>query len=124
MLALFFHVMLFNLTVSYMSIRGEVVVRSSYTDNDHTTSYTITCADQSVLRLDFTCRQIKHVVRYLKWGFLNTVKYIYVVEVVKTVEGKQIGTSQGFYPHIGFKFLHTTKQPHRCAINAMIDCFR
>lgn len=124
MLALFFHVMLLSLTVSYLSLRGEVVVRSSYTNNDHTASYTITCADQSVLHLDFTCRQIKHVVRYLKWGFLNTVKYIYVVEVVKTVEGQQIGMSKGYYPHIGFKFLHMTKQPHRYAINAMIDCFR
>ena len=124
MLALFFHVMLLSLTVSYISLRGEVVVRSSYTNNDHTASYTITCADQSVLHLDFTCRQIKYVVRYLKWGFLNTVKYIYVVEVVKTVEGQQIGVSKGYYPHMGFKFLHMTKQPHRYAINAMIDCFR
>lgn len=124
MLALLFHVMLFSLTVSYLTIRGKVVVRSAYTSNDYTCTYSVTCADKSVLHLDFTCRQVAHTVRYLKWGFLNTVKYIYVVEVIKTAEGKLVGTSKGYYPHIGFKFLHMTKQPHRYAINAMIDCFR
>ena len=123
MIALLINIVILTINTLYLKLRGKVTTLTSFTYNDYHYSFSEKILGKNV-KLDFHCIQIRHSLSYEKWRFLDSDEYMYTVEARKYVEDDVISKSIASFPHMGFKFLHSTKHPHIRAVNAMIDCFR
>lgn len=109
---------------AYVALRGKSIVTTVMTDN--TFNYHYSVLDMATQKeekfIDLICHQFKHEVKYKSWWMIDRSFYSYRVEVVFI---KEVSNESQFphydFPHMCWKWLHTTHYPHLCAINAYLD---